>query len=230
MVGVVSKEFSALSTFTALTQRTAALVIMGEELSMNTDFNSFASAYFNGTFTTGLTILMLPLGPFRPIFGRAVAWFQRRRQLKLIDIISPVLQKRMDERKQDPSAASDSLDAIEWTLRLLPEWPMNAAETQPLARISEELIQNLWASGASPGMSITNMIFQVLEDPDTLQILRTEAEAAVAKHGWSDRIVNSLVLQDSFIREVHRLLPTFTSMCPITPNSPPTLMFTWTMH
>lgn len=211
MVGTASKEFPALSTFTALTQRTAALVIMGEELCENTEFNRNATAYFNGTFTTGLAILMLPLGPLRPFFGRAVAWFQRRRQLKIIDEISPVLQRRMDERKKSPEAAARNLDAIEWTLRLLPEWPMNPAETQPLTRISEELIQNLWASGASPGMTITNMIFQILDDTSTLEALRTEAEAAVAKHGWSDKIVNSLILQDSFIREIHRLRPTFAS-------------------
>ena len=58
-------------------------------------------------------------------------------------------------------------------------------------------------------MIITQMLFHILNDPSYLELLRREAEDAIAKHGWSEKIINSLPLQDSFIREINRMYPIF---------------------
>lgn len=58
-------------------------------------------------------------------------------------------------------------------------------------------------------MIITQMLFHILDDPSYLEPLRREAEEAIAKHGWSEKIINSLPLQDSFIRENNRMYPIF---------------------
>ncbi|KAL9119449.1 MAG: hypothetical protein Q9187_003996, partial [Circinaria calcarea] len=57
------------------------------------------------------------------------------------------------------------------------------------------------------------MLFLILEDPSYLEPLRREVDDAIAKHGWSEKIINSLPLQDSFIREVNRMYPIFSLNC-----------------
>ena len=44
------------------------------------------------------------------------------------------------------------------------------------------------------------MIFQILKEPEYLGPLRREAEEAVAKFGWSHRIIDHVPLQDCFLR------------------------------
>ncbi|MCJ1380212.1 hypothetical protein MMC17_003315 [Xylographa soralifera] len=204
-------SFPAVTLFSNLTMRTVSRVIMGEELCRNKDFLKVSQAYFQGNFLTGVILLKLPLGVLRSVFAWPIAFVQRRKLRQLIGIISPVVKKRMQE--QALSTRTPRVDAIEWTIKQLNEHPISPNGSKPLWRISSELIQNLWASGASPGAIITQMLFHILEDINYLEPLRQEAEHAIAKHGWSEKIINDLPLQDSFIREVNRLHPVFTLNC-----------------
>ncbi len=60
---------------------------------------------------------------------------------------------------------------------------------------------------------ITEMVFQVLMDPKLLADLGDEAMLALEEHGWTEKLLRKLALQDSFIRELNRLYPTSASEC-----------------
>ncbi|KAI0902786.1 hypothetical protein F4823DRAFT_569366 [Ustulina deusta] len=60
---------------------------------------------------------------------------------------------------------------------------------------------------------VTEMVFQVLMDPKLLADLRDEVMLALEEHGWTEKLLRKLALQDSFIRELNRLYPTGASEC-----------------
>ena len=102
------------------------------------------------------------------------------------------------------------LDAIEWTLAFSkPDSPNNAPEY-----VTKELLHNLWAGSSAPGGLMTEMVYQLLLEPQYLEPLREEASNALKAHGWSEKTLDSLYLQDSFIREVNRLYPTGSGTYP----------------
>lgn len=203
------KQFNAIEVLTSVTIRVVACVIVGEELARDEEFLKAAGTYFQGNFLTGVILLKLPLAIFRNVLGGSIAYFQRQKLRKLISMVSPIIEKRIQQKAQGVEK-SERIDGIEWTLKLSEEYPFASNESGPVWGISKELIQNLWAAGASPAAIITQMLFHILADPSYLEPMRKEVEDAVAKHGWSERIINDLPLQDSFIREVNRFYPIFT--------------------
>jgi cytochrome P450 len=90
---------------------------------------------------------------------------------------------------------------------VMKDFPGKPGKPLPLFQMSHELVHLLGASHTPVGMTITQMAWQILARPEYLEPLRKEAEAAVAKVGFTDRIVEFLPLQDSFIREANRLYP-----------------------
>lgn len=121
-------------------------------------------------------------------------------------MVRPVLQKRLDERRQNEDSQVDSpeLDAIEWSLMLRPS--STAADIEVLAM---ELMHNLWAGTSAPGGLVTDIMFQILLQPEYKDPLIREASEALRGAGhWTERALNQLPLLDSFIREVNRLYPT----------------------
>ena len=211
------RELSAITLFSAITHRTVSRVIMGEELCRNKEFLKRTYSYFQGNYMTGVFILKLPFGSLRKALAWPIVTFQKYRLRQLIRVISPVVEKRMQAGACGAQMAPQ-IDGIQWTLKILDEHPIDEKGSPPLWRISNELIQNLWASASSPATIITQMVFQILEEPTYLEPLRREAEDAIAKNGWCDRIVNHLPLQDSFIREINRMYPIFTRTNLAEPN------------
>lgn len=80
--------------------------------------------------------------------------------------------------------------------------------------LTYELLHNLWAASSAPGGMMTEIVYQLLQDPQYIEPLRHEARKAVDEFGWSEKMLARLHLQDSFIREVNRLLPTGSSSNP----------------
>ncbi|OCL06610.1 cytochrome P450 [Glonium stellatum] len=188
-----------------LTFRTVNPVIFGKELARNDEMLKAAQSLFTWNFLNGLMLLKLPLGPFRDIVGWPLYHLQRRRLRTITNIMAPVIDKRLQERglgTQDKA----TVDGISCTLDLLDEYPLNQS-SPPSYQIGNELMQNYQAATLNPASIITQMIFQILEQPKYLDPLRKEAEQAIARHGWSEKIINELRLQDSFIRETGRVYP-----------------------
>lgn len=207
------KEVIALDVLTSISLRIVARFIAGTQLSRDQAFLNGATGYFSGNFLTGFIMLYLPFPPF---LRDIVAWplwkyHLKFRQQHLIEIIMPVMAKRMQEHEQGVSKHGDGeYDAIQTLLDLIPEFPLdeNAAHS-PVHVLSHEILQLVWAAGQSPAISIAAALFKMLAEPSYLAALRSEAEETVKRNGWTEQILNELPIMDSFIREVHRFHPAF---------------------
>ena len=165
--------------------------------------------FLESIFITALIIVKLPLGPFRESLSWLITLLHRWKLYRCTAALLPVIKARISARESRANNAEPPLDAIEWTLALSkPGHPHNTAE-----KITEELAHALWAASSAPGGLMTEMVYQLLFEPSYLIPLRSEAEAAFAAHGWTTKMLNSLHLQDSFIREVNRLYPTGSITC-----------------
>ncbi len=131
-----------------------------------------------------------------------MSYFQRANQHKALNFVVEEFKSRIN------SSAKSNVDGIDWTLKLMKDFPAKPGKPLPLLQMSHELVHLLGASHTPVGMTLTQMVWQMLARPEYLEPLRKEAEAAVAKVGFTDRIVEHLPLQDSFIREANRLYPT----------------------
>lgn len=125
-----------------------------------------------------------------------------------MDILRPVVRKRLKDHRGLHQA--NNIDAIRWNLDLLPQ----DLESLDEDRFLKELLHNLWAASSAPGGMITEIVYQLLSRPEDIKHIREEAIKAMNQHGWCDKMDNSLVLQDSYIRETNRLFPTGSSKLP----------------
>ncbi|KAF2265004.1 cytochrome P450 [Lojkania enalia] len=205
------KEVLALESITSISLRIIARFIAGKELSRDQRFLDATNAYFGGNFLTGFLMLKLPFGAF---LRDTIAWplfkyHQKYRQQRLIEMIEPIMARRMKERDLMVEKPSE-YDAIQTLLDLLDQFPLDeSSKTSPLHTLSHEILQLVWAAGQSPAISAVAVIFKLLERSEYMQILTEEAQAAVAKYGWADLALNELPIMDSFIRETHRFHPAF---------------------
>jgi hypothetical protein len=201
-----------LDVMTKVSVRVMTRVIAGTELARNVIFLDAINRYFNGSFLCGMIMLKIP---FPSWLRDLISWplwkyHQIAHQDKVISLIKPVVARRMDEHAYGRNN-KEQFDTVTCTLNLLKDFPFdqNSAFT-PEHILSHETLQLIWAAGQSPAMSITTIIFKMLELPEYIEPLRHEAEAAVRKYGWNDQIFPELPKMDSFIRETHRLRPSFS--------------------
>lgn len=195
--------------------RMTSRVLMGPMLCRDENYLSTSMAFIESIFITGMKFAMIPLEAFRRI-GMWVGSYSHRRKLDMaVAAILPAIEQRLAEiakhDKNDNMSSLCELNGLAWTIDIARLTP---AELTP-RRIALHMLHNLWAGSAAPGGLVTQMVFQVLMQPEYLPPLFAEAEQAVSKYGWSEKALNSLHLQDSFIREINRLYPTGSSTdCP----------------
>lgn len=197
---------NARSLFTAIIHRSASRIFIGEELCRNEKFVRISSDFVMSIFMTGLIIVRLPLGPFREWLAYPLAAWHRRKLAQSTNMLIPVLQKRIGERANH-KRSQDRLDAIEWSLGLLPK-----GDEVDIKRLADELMHNLWAGTSAPGGLVTEIMFQILLEPKYQEPLRKEAIEALGPNGrWTEKALSSFPLLDSFIREINRCYPTGAS-------------------
>ncbi|KAI1653942.1 cytochrome P450 [Daldinia decipiens] len=201
------QEVKATTFFGEVAHRTVTRVLIGEELCRNEGFIKQSTDFLESIFVTALVIINLPLGRFRSFFAWPLSLLHRRRLRSCMDILRPVVRKRLKEYRGLHQAKN--VDAIQWTLDLL---PMDL-ESLDEDRVLKELLHNLWAASSAPGGMITEIVYQLLSHPEDIKHIREEAIKAMNQHGWCDKMDNSIVLQDSYIRETNRLFPTGSITC-----------------
>lgn len=199
----------AMKFFSSIVHRSATRIMIGEELCRNEKFLKETASLLESIFFTAIIIVNLPLGPFRRPLLSILTRPHKRKLNQCSRMLQPVVESRLTARKAVANGRSLEFidDAIEWTLDLSRGHPRYDT---PEA-LTHELLHNLWAASSAPGGMMTEIVYQMLSYPDYVQPMRVEAEAAVAANGWTEKMLASLHLQDSFIREVNRMLPTGSS-------------------
>jgi cytochrome P450 len=203
------KEVNAMKFFSSIVHRSATRVMIGTDLCRNETFLKQTTAMLESIFFTAIIAVNLPLGPLRPALAWVFTLPHKWKLEKCVKALQPVVEKRMQARKTSENGHAKELgDAIDWTLDMTKGDPVYDTPE----RLAHELLHNLWAASSAPGGMMTEIVYQMLSYPDYIGPLRDEAEKAVKEHGWTEKMLAKLHLQDSFIREVNRLLPTGASM------------------
>ncbi|KAH8773841.1 cytochrome P450 [Diaporthe sp. PMI_573] len=200
------KEIKVADTISDLTNQVACRTLVCRELSRNSKFLKASMNFQQSIFIHAMIIIQIPFRPLRSIFTWLAALSHKRNLRLAMEVLEPVVAKRIEKRHyEDPSG--DENDGIRWTLDLSKDEDMDPH------RLSLEVVHNLFAGSLAPGALITEMIFQVLMSPALLNDLRQEAQQAISKHGWTEKLLHDLLLQDSFIRELSRVYPTGSTGC-----------------
>lgn len=192
------KDVKAMDFFGEIVQRVAIRVLLCEDLCRDENFIRRSMSFQESIFITALVIIKLPLGPLRRFLAWPISSLHRWKLRHCMNLLRPVLEKRLSPRNIKKP------DAIQWTLDLFPVSDLNITSD----RLMMELLHNLWAGSSAPGGMLTEVVYQLLLHDAHLGPLRKEAAEAVDQYGWTDQMLNSLHLQDSFIRETNRLFPT----------------------
>lgn len=202
-------EVTAMDFFGSIVHRSAARVMIGTELCRNETFLNETTGLFRSIFFTAIFAVNVPLGPFRNALAGLFTLPHKWKLARCSNALQPVVEARLKAREASTNGQTqESLgDAVEWTLDLV----KSGSENTTLERLTHELLHNLWAASSAPGGMMTEIVYQMLTYPEYIEPMKAEAEVAVAAHGWTEKMLANLHLQDSFIREVNRVLPTGAS-------------------
>ena len=192
-----------------LSLRTFTRVIGDKELCRDQTYIDAFNSWSGGNMVIGFITLMLPFDALRfTLTYPLIIYHKHFRQRRLFNIAKSHVIRRIEQEKSGMREET-GIDALKSAIKL-----MNTDTSKPqfVDALAEQLWQLTWAGAQSPTMTLANMFMRVLEKPEHGKALREEVIAAVESHGWSDAMLNQMLLMDSFIREVHRLYPIFPSM------------------
>ncbi|CAI6334293.1 unnamed protein product [Periconia digitata] len=201
------KHTKAMALMAELTHRTATRVLISKKACRDELFIRKSMSLLESIFITALVIAKLPLGPLLGILAWPLGILHRRKLYTAMELLRPIVDERIQENVRTKD--SDRHDAIQWTLELFPQ-PANLEQKD---RLLKELLHNLWAGSSAPGGMMTEIIWNLLLHRDYVPELREEIEGAINQYGWTEKMVNSLHLLDSFIRETNRLSSTGSITC-----------------
>lgn len=196
------ESYKAFELCSSLMHRVTSRILIGKELCRDPRYIKSSLKFSESVFMNGVILSSIPLGPFRAIASYIGSFKHRQNMQKVLSLVIPVIEKRMEKLEQDPKGTHPN-DAVQWTIEL--SGPDKRERTP--RRLAHQVLQNLWAGSGAPGGMLTQMIYQVLMHPELLEPMREEIRHAVNEHGWTDKMLNNMPLVDSFLRETNRLYP-----------------------
>ncbi|KAF2446675.1 cytochrome P450 [Karstenula rhodostoma CBS 690.94] len=139
-----------------------------------------------------------------PLFTLPHTWKLQKCAKMLKPVVTARLQKRGESK--GGSVEGDRPDAMDWAIEQGAHDPqLNDADV-----LTEELLHNLWPVNSAPGGLMMPIVYRLClyREP-----LKKKAQAAMAEHGWSEKALSKLHMQDSFVRGINRLYPTGPVTC-----------------
>jgi hypothetical protein len=195
------KEFKAMKMCAELLQRTTCSVLVCKELCRSDEFIKSSLQFGESLFGNAVLQSLIGAGLFRSQIVWLGSFLHRRRLNKLLDYMTPVVEKRIQKRAEQGKGTE--LDAMGWNIELAEG---DSKETFP-RRIANQLAHNLFAGTGAPASMVTEILFQLLMEPEYLEPLRKEAEAAFRDFNMTEKALNNMPLMESFIMEINRVHP-----------------------
>lgn len=209
LIPVEGKIMSVVELANDLSLRTFTRVLGDKELCRDQKYIDAFNTWSRGNIIIGFITLMFPFEYLRLAVTWPLALYQKHvRQQNLFNIAKSHVIRRLEEERLGTHDKTE-VDTLKSAIKLMATEISNPESINSLAA---QLWQLTWAGAQSPTMTLANMFVRVLEHPEHGKTLYEEARSAVENHGWGDAMLNHMSLMDSFIREVHRLYPIFSSM------------------
>lgn len=184
-----------------ISHRVVTRLLAGEELSRDEKFIYLSMKFGDSVMMTGMMIALLPLGPFRGVFGWLISQFHRWILYRVMRMVEPTVKRRMDEALRDRKSVPRYDDSIEWAIKL-DDPPERDSRT-----VSLEMLHILEAAAGAPGAMMSEMLYQLLVEPQYFAILEEEIKTAIASSQDLNETLQKLSLMDSFIMETNRMYP-----------------------
>lgn len=185
-----------------LVARLSSRVFLGEQICRNPEWLKIAIDYTVEGFAAADELRLWP-ACLRPI----VLWFLpscrrlRAQVAKSRNIINPVLEKRRKENSESRAEGRSEFkhtDAIDWFEQI-----SNGRYYDPVAA---QLNLSLAAIHTTSEL-VTQVIYDLITNPDVIKPLREEIDNVLADGGWKKSSLYNMKLLDSVLKETQRLQP-----------------------
>jgi cytochrome P450 len=177
-----------------------ARILAGEELSRDEKFIHLSMKFGDSVIMIGIMIALLPLGPFRRFFGWLISQFHRWILYRVMRMVEPTVNRRKAEAPDRKSVPRYD-DSIGWAIKL-DDPPERDNRT-----VSLEMLHILEAAAGAPGAMISELLYQLLVEPQYFAILEEETKTAIASSQDLNKTLQKLPLMNSFIMETNRMYP-----------------------
>ena len=183
-----------------------ARLMLGEEISEDENAVKVLDRYIQVCYILTMIIINIPGQKLQEWLAKPITYLFRRRKQRVVDQIHGIVEKRRYRRSHFPKDGKPGFDMIELAIDFLDSNDIGPDKYAP-PQLPQELVHNIMAGNTGVVIFVTQMLFQVLDCPEYLEPLRQEAYMAIKEFGWTEKMVDSLPLQDSFLRETNRVYP-----------------------
>lgn len=185
------------------------LVLFGEELHQDKEFKKKFTNFHTVSSILMMVFSNIPHQGIRDFLSGPLTAYVHRQKAWMVKRICEIIEKKNDS--SNSTSDQPKPDLLSLAVEYLHQTGTQS-EQYPMEMLAEELIHASEAGVSGTVCFIVQMMYQVLANPEYLEPLRQEADQGIAKFGWNDALLNSLPLQDSFLREVNRVHFVFTCM------------------
>jgi cytochrome P450 monooxygenase-1 len=193
-----------------LMARITSRVFLGKEMCRNPQWLRITSTYAVIAFRAVEELRFWPAW-LRPV----VQWFMphctesRALVQEARDLINPLLERRRAEKAEAESTGEKVTynDAVEWLDDLARE--KGVGYDPACAQLSLSV-----AALHSTTDFFTQVMFDIVQNPELVEPLREEIISVLGKQGWSKNSLYNLKLMDSVLKESQRLKPISIGTCP----------------
>lgn len=177
--------------------RVSSRLFLGDKLCRDPEWLSITTSY-----TGHLAATVRELNYWPKLIRRIVAPYLPRARImqkevsKAKRLIGGVIKERQALKAQGKSP--EYLDAIEWFDQIAKGRKYNPVYTQ--------LSLSFLAIHTTADM-VTQLMFDLAENPEVIPLLRNEVIEVLGKHGWKKSSLYNLKLLDSTMKETQRIRP-----------------------
>ncbi|KAL8897718.1 MAG: hypothetical protein Q9207_007070 [Kuettlingeria erythrocarpa] len=189
--------------FLKLVARVSARIFVGIPLCRDAEWLDTSIHYTENVFrtVTAMRLFPRPIQPFISLFTPHAWRVPRNLRLAQQLIVPLIVERKRLQAAGDPSYRKPN-DLLQWMMDAA-----NEDEGQPRKLAHRQLLLTLAAIHTST-MAATHVMFDLCAQPEYIEPLREEVEAAIREDGgWRKATLNKMQKLDSFLKESQRFTP-----------------------
>ncbi|KAI0245478.1 cytochrome P450 [Lactifluus subvellereus] len=209
-------KVSILPTVQRIICRTSSRVFVGATLCRDRDYETLALNFAVNVMKSATIIAMFPR-PLKPTAARVLCSIPSQVR-QATELIRPLVEERLAKMEELGDAWNDapvrqfvSFDilfshAVGAQNDML-MWLMSEAKgvEKSVESLARRILLTNFASIHTTSLTFTQVLYRLLANPEYIEPLRQEIEAAVAEEGWTNVGMDKMHKIDSFLRETQRL-------------------------
>jgi len=178
--------------------RVSSRIFVGAHLCRNREYLEIVIAFTINVMKVASILAMFPK-PLKPIVAQFFSQLPKQVR-RTVEFIKPIVEERFAKMEEHGGTWDDAPNDL-----LM--WFMNDAKgvEQSPEVLAQKLLVVYFASIHTSSLSFTHVFYRLLSNPEYIEPLRQEVEAAVAEQGWTKAGIDEMHKLDSFIREALRL-------------------------